>query len=190
MLTLEGLTKYKSKKDLVSALNRGEITEKELSRVYSSFRKRNNAQIKSIQGSDIPFLPGTVPYMSKKINIVTTSALVDQISSGLRFFHSKSYTKTQRKEQRRVAVAKLAEHGIHIAESEWGSWRRFMAWFHQTEFASLYDSDSDATQEIFNANPKATGVDWQRLFIDWMRENEPERFRKWVETGGAVFFHG
>lgn len=187
MLTVDELLKYHNKAELVSALDRGEITEKDLSRVYSRFRKRINAQVKNImENSDIPFLEGMSPWMSKKVNLVTTNALVDQIAQGLRFITGKSYTIPQRKEQRRLAVAKLREHGIFINEKDWGEWRRFMAWFKRTEFAALYDSDSMVTQVVFNEEPTATSTDWEKAFLDWMKENDPDKYAQWVKTHGSI----
>lgn len=185
MLTLAGLTKYHNKVELVRAIDKGEITERDLSKIYSRFRSRINAQVKRVQGSDIQFLPGQSPWMSKKVNLVTTDALVNQIAQGLRFFHSQSYSLTQRREQRRVAVARLREHGINISEKDWNEWRKFMAWFKRTEFAMLYDSDSAVTQAVFNEEKTATSIEWEHAFIDWMRENEPQQYDKWVKTHGA-----
>jgi hypothetical protein len=187
MLTVAGLLKYHNKAELVSAINKGEITEKDLSRVYSSFRKRINAQVRNImENSDIPFLEGMSPWMSKKVNLVTTNALVDQIAQGLRFATGKSYTIRQRKEQRRMAVAKLREHGIFINEKDWGEWRRFMAWFKRTEFGALYDSDSIVTQTVFNEEPTATSIEWEKAFLDWMKENDPDKYAQWVKTHGSI----
>lgn len=184
MLTVAGLMKYHNKYELVQALDRGIITEKDLSRVYSSFRKRINAQVKTIEKSDIQFLPGTSPWMSKKVNLVTTDAMVNQISQGLRFIHGASYSLKQRREQRRVAVAKLRERGINITEKDWNDWRRFMAWFKRTEFSALYDSDSQVTQEVFSAEKAATSADWEKAFLDWMKENDPKKYEQWEKTNG------
>lgn len=186
MLTVQGLLKYHNKRELVSAIDRGEISEKDLSRVYSSFRSRINAQVKRVQGSDIPFLQGTSPWLSKKANLVTTDAMVNQISQGLRFFHSKTYSITQRKEQRRIAVAKLKEQGIDISEKDWGLWRRFMAWFKQTEFSALYDSDSTVTQVVFNTEKTASSAEWERAFSEWMKDNDPRNYARWRSTHGTA----
>lgn len=185
MLTVAGLLKYKGKKDLVTAIDKGEISEKDLSTVYSRFRRRINAQVTKVQKSDITFLPGTSPWMSKKANLVTTDALVNQIAQGLRFYHGKSYSLTQRKEQRRMAIAKLREHGINIKEADWDLWRKFMSWFKRTEFSALYDSDSLVTQIVFNTEKRASSIEWEKAFLSWMKDNDPENYAKWRSTHGA-----
>lgn len=165
MLTLMGLRKYGGKNELVAALNKGEITEKDLRRVYSSFRKQIMSQIKSIEKSDIGFLPGTAPVMRKAANIITTRDLVSEISQGLRFYHSKSYTRKQRVEQRDKAIQALAARGIDISPDRWNEWREFMQWFYHTEYSAIYDSDSDVVMEVFEQGSSAQ--EWERAFREW-----------------------
>lgn len=190
MLTLDQLRKYGAPKegvrrsaynDLVVALNKGEITEKDLRKKYSAFRKQIMSQIKSIEKSDIKFLPGTVPTMRKAANLITTRDLVHEIATGLQFYHSKSYTKTQRKEQRRLAIEKLAEHGINIKESQWDEWRRFVQWFKSSSFAAIYDSDSAVTQMVFNSEEASTAQEWETLFLEWMKHNDVANYNKYME---------
>ena len=165
MLTLAGLRKYRNYNELVSALNKGTITEKELKGVYSSFRKQIMGQIKSIQKSDITFLPGTAPTMRKVADLITTSDWVHEIATGLRFYHSQSYTRKQRVEQRQKAINILASRGIDIPLERWYDWRRFMAWFNHTEYAAKYDSDSGVVMEVFEQG--ASAQEWERAFREW-----------------------
>lgn len=165
MLTLAGLRKYQNYNDLVAALNKGAITEKDLRKVYSSFRKQIMGQIKTIQKSDIKFLPGTAPTMRKVANIITSRDLVHEIATGLRFYHSRSYTRKQRVEQRQKAVEALSARGIDIPLERWDEWRQFMQWFYHTEYSALYDSDSDAVQEVFEQGSNAH--EWERAFKEW-----------------------
>lgn len=190
MLTLDQLRKYGAPKegvrrsaynDLVVALNKGEITEKDLRKKYSEFRKQIMSQIKSIEKSDIKFLPGTAPIMRKAANLITTRDLVHEIATGLQFYHSKSYSKQQRKEQRRLAIEKLAEHGINIKESQWDEWRRFMQWFKSSSFAAIYDSDSASTQMVFNSEEASTAQEWETLFLEWMKHNDVANYNKYME---------
>lgn len=174
MLTLDALRKYgtpkkgkkvSAKNELIAALNRGEISEKDLRQRYSAFRKQINAQVAKIQKSDITFLPGTAPTMRKAANLITTRDLVNEIAQGLQFYHSKSYSRTQRVAQRASAVAVLNERGIDITVEQWDDWRRFMQWFHATEYAAMYDSDSDTVQEVFEQG--ASSQEWERLFKEF-----------------------
>lgn len=193
MLTLAQLRKYGAPKDgvkrsayndLVSALNRGEITERDLRRKYSDFRKQIMSQIARIEKSDIKFLPGTAPTMRKASNLITTRDLIHEIATGLQFYHSKSYSKTQRREQRRLAIEKLGEHGIHIKESQWDEWRRFMQWFKSSSFAAIYDSDSAVTQLVFNSEAASTSQEWEALFLEWMKHNDAANYNKYMELQG------
>lgn len=165
MLTLEGLRKYTGKNDLIAALNKGVISEKDLRKVYSSFRKQINAQVKNIQKSDIKFLPGTAPTMRKAANVITTRDLVSEIAQGLRFYHSKSYSRPQRVEQRRKSIEALAARGINIPIDRWDEWREFMQWFYHTEYAAKYDSDSGIVMEVFEQGSCA--AEWERAFREW-----------------------
>lgn len=174
MITLDELRKYgapkKGKKvsarnELIAALNKGKISEKDLRRVYSSFRKQINAQVTKIQKSDITFLPGTAPTLKKAANIITTRDLVNEIAQGLQFYHSQSYSRKQRVAQRATAVARLNARGIDITVEQWDDWRRFIQWFHATEYAAMYDSDSSEVQEVFDAG--ADSQDWERLFKEF-----------------------
>ena len=171
MITLDQLRKYGSKKgtsaylELVADLDRGKITEKELWGVYSRFRKTIMAQVRKIEKSDIGFLPGTEPYMREKTKLVTTRDMVHEIADALRFYHSKSYSRPQRVAQRAAAIQALKAHGIDIPLERWDDWRRFMQWFYHTEYAALYDSDSEITLQVLaNGN---NSLEWERLFMEY-----------------------
>lgn len=190
MLTLDILRTYGAPKDgvsrsayneLVAALNKGEITEKDLRQTYSRFRSQIMKQVKKVQSSDIKFLPGTAPTMRKAANLITTRDLVHEIATGLQWYHSKSYSIKQRKEQRRVAIEKLAEHGIKIKASQWDEWRRFMQWFKASSFAAIYDSDSPVTQLVFNSEEASSSEEWIALFLDWMKKNDIANYNKYME---------
>ena len=174
MLTVEYLKKYTGRKQLAADINKGVITEKELASAYSRLRKNVMAQIRKIQKSDIPFLAGKVPAPPTIKDLrgplgVNTKALLYETSEMLKFVKGKSYTMPQRKEQRRKAVAALNARGIEINESDWGKWREFIEWFKNTEYAALYDSDSDVTQEIFEQG--SSSLEWDKLFKEWIAEH-------------------
>lgn len=190
MLTLDRLRTYGAPKDgvrrsayndLIVALNKGEITEKDLRKTYSRFRAQIMKQVKSVQQSDIKFLPGTAPTMRKAANLITTRDLVHEIATGLQWYHSKSYSVKQRKEQRRVAIEKLAEHGIKIKVSQYDEWRRFMQWFKSSSFAAIYDSDSAVTQLVFNSEEASSSKEWVALFLEWMKKNDIANYNKYME---------
>lgn len=172
--------KYDSYNSLVAAINRGEISEKDIRKVYSSFRKRINEQVKRTQASDIPFLPGTSPYMSKAEYLITGRDLVHEVAKGLRYYHSKSYSRAQRVAQRATAIEKLAEHGIVITVDQWDDWRRFSQWFESSSFSAIYDSDSAASQEVFKTDPTATGEDWKKAFLRWMKKNNKQKYKEYI----------
>ena len=174
MLTVESLKKYTSRNQLAADIKKGKISEKELVSAYSRMRKNVMAQIKKIQKSDIPFLAGKVPAPPTVKELtgamgINQKALLYETAEMLKFVQGKSYTLPQRKLQRKKAVKILNERGINITESEWGKWREFIEWFRHTEYAALYDSDSDVTQEIFEQG--SSSLEWDKLFKEWIAEH-------------------
>lgn len=176
MITLDQLAKYGSNPksnayiEIEADLLLGNITHKELKQVYTRFRKRIMSQVARTRNSDIGFLPGNEPYMKKVSELENNRDMVHQIADALRYYNSKSYTRKQRLEQRATAIAKLAEHGIHISPDQWDDWRRFIQWFKHTEFASKYDSDSQVTQEVFQKGSNAE--EWEKAFREYIAEEE------------------
>lgn len=171
MLTIESLKKYTSRKQLAADIKKGVITEKELASAYSRIRKNVMAQIRKIQKSEIPFLAGKIPAPPTIKELrgplgVDTKALLYETAEMLKFVKGKSYTMPQRKEQRRKAVAALKARGIEINEADWGKWREFIEWFKHTEYAALYDSDSEVTLEVFEQGSNST--EWNKLFREWV----------------------
>lgn len=174
MLTVASLKKYTSRNQLAADLKKGKISEKELVSAYSRMRKNVMAQIKKIQKSDIPFLAGKVPAPPTVKELtgalgVNQKWLLYETVEMLKFVQGKSYTLPQRKVQRKKAVEMLNARGINITESEWGKWREFIEWFRHTEYAALYDSDSDVTQEIFEQG--SSSLEWDKLFKEWIAEH-------------------
>lgn len=174
MLTVESLKKYTSRNQLAADIKKGKISEKELLSAYSRMRKNVMAQIKKIQKSDIPFLAGKVPAPPTIKELtgamgINQRALLYETAEMLKFVQGKSYTLPQRKVQRKKAVEILNARGINITESEWGKWREFIEWFRHTEYAALYDSDSEVTQEIFEQG--SNSLEWDKLFKEWIAEH-------------------
>ena len=174
MLTVESLKKYTSRNQLAADIKKGKISEKELVSAYSRMRKNVMAQIKKIQKSDIPFLAGKVPAPPTVKELtgalgINQKALLYETAEMLKFVQGKSYTLPQRKVQRKKAVEILNARGINITESEWGKWREFIEWFRHTEYAALYDSDSEVTQEIFEQG--SSSLEWDKLFKEWIAEH-------------------
>lgn len=174
MLTVESLKKYTSRNQLAADIKKGKISEKELVSAYSRMRKNVMAQIKKIQKSDIPFLAGKVPAPPTVKELtgalgLNQKALLYETAEMLKFVQGKSYTMPQRKEQRRKAVEALKARGIEINEADWSKWREFIEWFRHTEYAALYDSDSEVTQEIFEQG--SSSLEWDKLFKEWIAEH-------------------
>lgn len=171
MLTVESLKKYTGRKQLAADINKGVITEKELASAYSRLRKNVMAQIRKIQKSDIPFLSGKIPAPPTIKDLrgplgINTKALLYETSEMLKFVKGKSYTMPQRREQRRKAVEALKARGIEISVADWGKWREFIEWFTNTEYAALYDSDSEVTMEVFEQG--SNSFEWNKLFKEWI----------------------
>lgn len=174
MLTKAELSKYEDRNQVEAALRKGTISEKDLIGAYRRLRQDVMSNIRRIQKSDIPFLPGKVPAPPTIKDLtgalgVNKRALLYETGQMLKFLHSKSYTREQRKEQRKLAVESLAKHGINITESEWGKWREFIEWFKHTEYAALYDSDDQVVQDIFEEG--SSSEEWDRLFKEWIAQH-------------------
>lgn len=173
MLTVESLKKYKNRTQLAADLRKGIITEKDLVSAYSRMRKNVMAQIKKIQKSDIPFLAGKIPAPPTVKDLtgalgINQKALLYETAEMLKFVRGKSYTMPQRREQRRKAVEALRARGIEIKETDWGKWREFIEWFKHTEYAALYDSDSEVTLDVFEHGSNST--EWNKLFREWVNK--------------------
>ena len=174
MLTKAELAKYEDRNQVAAALRKGVISEKDLIGAYRRLRQDVMSNIRRIQKSDIPFLPGKIPAPPTIKDLtgalgVNQRALLYETGQMLKFLHSKSYTREQRKAQRKFAIESLAKHGIHIKESEWGLWREFMELFKHTEYAALFDSDEQVVQDIFAEGSRAE--EWDRLFKEWVSEH-------------------
>lgn len=159
-LGIKGLT-YNQ---LVTALSKGEITEKELRRQYTVYSNLANAQIKRIEKSDVPFYTDK-PFFMKSRNIVTTRALLHEIASLNKFTSSKNYTLSGRRATREKTLNTLRErYGISLSGDEYGRFIRFMEWFKNTELAVKYDSDADIVVDVFEATEGASPTQWEKLF--------------------------
>ena len=101
---------------------------------------------------------------------VTMPYLVEEISDLIRFASSARYTITERREIRDKALATLAKHGIVLDKADWMKWVNFMQWFKSTEYAALYDSDSDVVMDVFEQG--STAEEWERAFREWRANND------------------
>lgn len=169
MITYQDLLSFGNRNAIIAALDKGTITEKELRSAYSRARTRVNRQVKAIAKSDVGFAKGEANYFRASRNLVTTRDLVGEISDLIRFASGARYTIRERREIRDKALATLAKHGIVLDKADWMKWVSFMQWFKQTEYAALYDSDSDVVMDVFEQG--STAKEWERAFREWRANN-------------------
>lgn len=165
---LSGLT-FSKLGDLLAS---EKITEKELRKYYSYYRKRANEAIKRINKSDVPFAREEEPLFRPLKNLVLTSHLLHEIADLNKFLNSKQSTITSRKRSRNLAINTLRERGFNFVNtSNFFDFQQFMKWFKSTEYSMLFDSDSAVTESVFRraleddlSNPNQ----WQELFNEYL----------------------
>lgn len=167
LMTKSELLTYKSRSELVKALDSGKITEKQLRGVYSSFRRQIMSQVKNLEQRGLGFSGGARPSLRYARNLTTTRDLVAEIAEGLRFYHGGAYTVAQRRARKAKTIQTLQKHGFNVTESNFNEWTEFMNWFKLSEFSARYDSDSEVTLEVFDAG--ANAAEWERFFREWGR---------------------
>ena len=169
MITQQDLLNLSTKSGVIKALESGAVSEKELRSAYSRLRTRINRQVKAIAKSDVGFARGEANYFRAQKNLVTTRDLVSEVSQAIAFATGARYTIRGRREIRDKALHTLASHGIYLTADQWMEWVNFMQWFKQTEYAALYDSDSEAVMEVFEQG--STAKEWERAFREWRENN-------------------
>ena len=177
MLTLSNLISYGYKEgkrtnpynQLVSAIDRGEISVKDLKSAYSRLRSKVNKQAKTVSKSDVGYAKGETPYFRTLKNMPLTRDLVHEAAQAIAFYTGARYSIAQRRETRDKAIATLAKRGIYLSKNDWMEWVNFMQWFQHSEYAALYDSDSEVVQDIFEQG--STAQEWERAFREWKANN-------------------
>lgn len=170
MLTQARLKSFKTRNELIAALNRGEFTEKQLRSAYSKLRSNVLKQVKAIEKSEIGFVRGEKPNPRALKNLWGEGSLVSEVMDTLRFVNSKSYSIKSRLETRTKTLQTLAKRGIYIPRQDYLKWVEFIQWFRMSEYAALYDSDSDVTQDIFAEGYDSD--DWERLFREYVSKGK------------------
>lgn len=160
------LLSFKSRNELIGAINKGQITEAQIKKEYIDLRKQAIRQIKRIESSNVPFYGGDKPYPRAVSKLVTTADLIGEVTDVLRFMHSKRYSITDRRKTKAKIISTLQKHGISVDESNFDKWIQFIQWFKLSAYSALYDSSSDITEEVFQEG--ANSQDWERLFKEYI----------------------
>ena len=165
MLTQESLLRYGNYNNLVAAVERGEVSVKEIRSAYSRLRTRINRQVKAIAKSDVGFSRGEMYYFRKARDLVTTRDVLHEVADAIRFANSARYTIRGRREIRDKAIETLQARGVNVTAATWWEWIDFITWFKSSAYSALYDSDSSVVQEVFEegSNPQ----EWERMFREW-----------------------
>ena len=143
------LLNYKTRNELVGAIQKGQISEAQIKKAYIDLRKQAIRQIKRIESSNVPFYADK-PYPRAVSKLVTTADLVGEVTDVLRFINSKRYSLTDRRNTKKKIIATLQKHGIDVTEANFEKWIQFIQWFKLSAYSALYDSSSDITEEVFS----------------------------------------
>ena len=165
MLTRADLTAFKNYNNLAAAVERGEVSIKDIRRAYSGLRSIANRQVRAIAKSDVGFSRREMNYFRSISNLVTTRDLLHEVADLISFYNSKRYSIKERRATRDKTIDTLNKHGINVTKETWWEWINFITWFKASAYSALYDSDSSVVQEVFEEGSNAQ--EWERLFKEW-----------------------
>lgn len=165
MLTMASLVAFKNYNNLAAAVERGEVSIKDIRRAYTGLRRIANRQVKAIAESDVGFSRGEMNYFRAVRNLVTTRDLIHEVADLISFYNSKRYSIKERRVTRDKTIDTLNKRGINVTKETWGEWINFITWFKASAYSALYDSDSSIVQDVFEEGSNAQ--EWERLFKEW-----------------------
>ena len=156
--------------ELGEAVSAGKYSVKDLRKAYTQMRdiavkrlKRLETE-KNVQQFGRPNLyVNNGEYFRKTKNLIGESELLKEIADVSKFLTSKKSTISGLKEAREKTIETMREAGLEIEPSDYVDFMKFMKWFHASEYAKKYDSDSSIVAEVFN-NEKSNPSEWRKLF--------------------------
>lgn len=158
---------------LTKALSSGEVTEKYLRSAYSALRAKATRREKSVSRAKVVNEFGNTDreYFRKSANLPTTSELLHELVDVNKFLGSKRSTITGLKQQRENTINAAEKMGFDVDRDNYKDFVDFMKWFKSSEYAKLYDSDSEEVAEVFNSTV-ATAKDWKKAFKAYQNRQE------------------
>ena len=150
---------------LAQLVSSGRVSVKELRSTYSQLRTTAKSRERTISGENAVEQFGSPDRQNFRVskNLVTTSELLHELAEVGKFLRGNKSTITGLKKERSYLMEKFGEAGFEVDESNYKEFKKFMKWFHASEFAKKWDSDQPEVSEVFN-NGKASPADWRRLF--------------------------
>lgn len=148
------------------ALTTGELTEKRLRSYYSEQRNKANKRIKRVSSEKVMEQYGNVPeqYFQKTKNLITTSQLLHAIADVGAWLRSESSTVTGLKKKQARFISNMRKAGLDVDADNVNEWRKFFQWFEGSEYAKIYDSESEEVAEAFHTAEKLTKDDIDKAF--------------------------
>lgn len=150
---------------LQQALAKGAVTESDLRGAYKTLRHRAQQRERSTHVESVVKEFGNTErtYFTKPSNLVTQSKLLHELADVNRYLKSKASTITGLKQTRKNVINAAEKQGFDVDKGNYRQFVEFMKWFHASEYAKKYDSDSEEVAEVFNSE-KATRGSWQKAF--------------------------
>lgn len=165
--------------ELGKALSAGQISEKTLRRVYNERRRTARRRLATVSSEAVKAEFGNQPdeYFQRSQNLVTTSQLVHALVDVNKFMRSGESTISGLRHQKEQYIERAQERGLPVDESNYTSWIQFIRWFKNSQYALLYDSDSEEVEEAFSEG--VTPADWEQAFRSFRQiQDERDRSKK------------
>ena len=166
---------------LTRLVDSGKVSVKELRSTYSQLRTTAKSRERTVSRESVVEQFGNTDRQNFRItkNLVTTSELLHELADVGKFLRSQRSTVTGLKEQREHIIDRMEQQGFDIDPDSYPDFIRFMKWFKSSEYAKLYDSDSEEVSEVFNSGASSP-ADWKRLFSAYQgRENASPAIRQY-----------
>lgn len=150
---------------ITRAIDSGELTVERLRSAYTDIRRKAMSRARSVGREKVTSEFGNQPkeYFQKQKSLTTSSQLVKAVVDAGKFIRSNRSTVTGLKKQRQNIIDAAEKYGFDVNKENYREFSNFMQWFHASEYAKLYDSDSEEVAEVFNSsasNPAA----WKNAF--------------------------
>ena len=152
---------------LGKALTSGQLTEKRLRSAYSELRKTAMQRNRRVSAENVrqQFGNKSETFLTNR-NIVTTSQLLHELADVGKFLNAPRSTITGLKEQRQKVINNANALGFDVDVANYLDFIRFMEWFKSSMYSKQYDSNSNATADVFNST-HASRDDWERAFREF-----------------------
>lgn len=161
--------------ELGKALSAGQISEKTLRRVYNERRRTARRRLATVSSEAVKAEFGNQPdeYFQRSQNLVTTSQLIHALVDVNKFMRSNESTISGLRHQKEQYIERAQERGLPVDAGNYTSWIQFIRWFKNSQYALLYDSDSEEVEEAFSEG--VTPAEWENAFRRYKEISDERR---------------